>query len=186
MGEWIGREAVRKYLWDYLVRHNRYGDELSFKDTYDSIRTYCHQVLDRDMLNTRNVSYNEHCRMAQCELELHDSEVRELVEELVLKMRKRQAKDNINRITAGAILNPILDRAGFRYYIEYQKTGVKINVQFLPKKKAQLYMSYSKVRKESDKLVGNILSLKQIYAYFGHNSGIVNIPVDEEELFDRK
>ena len=45
-------------------------------------------------------------------------------------------------------------------------------------------MSYSKVRKESDKL--NILSLKQIYAYFGHNSGILDIPVDEEELFDKK
>lgn len=53
-------------------------------------------------------------------------------------------------------------------------------------KEGAAFMSYSKVRKESDKLVGNILSLKQIHAYFGHNSGIVDIPVDEEELFDKK
>lgn len=186
MEEWIGLEAVRKYLWDYLLHHDRKGDMISFGDTYDSIRTYCYQVLDKDMLNTRNVSYREHCRIARRELELHDSEVRELVEELVLKMKKRQARDNINRVTAEAILNPLLEQSGFKYYIEYQKTGVKINVQLLPKKKAQLYMSYSKVRNESDKLVGNILSIKQIYTYFGRNSGIVNISADEEALFDRK
>lgn len=186
MEKWIGLEAIRKYVWNYLLYRNREGAKISFNETYDMIKSYIYQALDSNLLNTHNVSRKEHCRIARREMELHDTEIKELIEELVLKMGKKQAKDNINRITARAILRPILDRAGFKYYIEYPKTGVKINVQFLPKKKAQLYMSYSKVHKESDKLVNNILSIKQIYTYFGHNSGIVNISMDEEELFNKE
>lgn len=186
MEEWTGLEAVRIYLWDYLLRHYRHGDKISFESAYRSLKWDCHHVFGRDFLNTRHLSYDEHCSMARRELELHDSEVREILEELLLKMSKKQAKDNINRVTAAAILNPLLDRAGFEYYIEYQRTGVKINVRLLPKRKAQLYLSYAKVRNESDKLVDMILSIKRMYSYFGHSSGIVNIPDDEEELFDKK
>ena len=83
-------------------------------------------------------------------------------------------------------ININCNRSTNEYYIEYQRTGVKINVRLLPKRKAQLYMSYAKVRNESDKLVDMILSIKRMYSYFGHSSGIVNISADEEELFDKK
>lgn len=85
------------------------------------------------------VSYKGHCRMARCELEFHDSEVRELVEELVQKMRKRQAKDNINWITAGAILNPYWTGSVSNIISSIRKPASKSMSSFFRKRMRSIY-----------------------------------------------
>ncbi len=179
-------DMVRKYIWDNMLWRNNNGYPISFENICQVIRNDIHRALSREYLFSLGDDYRENVKTCRKILAEHDSEVREIIEELLLKLDKKNAKDGINRITAEAILEPLLDRSGLKYFIEYQKTGVKIHVRLRPKKKAQLYMSYSRVRKESDQLVDNILKLRQMYDYFGPNSGIVNIPQDEENLFDKR
>ncbi len=174
-------ELVRKYLWNYLLWRNKNGYTASHEDAYNTLTKHIYYALRGEYYDSLGTRYKE--QKALEILKAHESEVREVIEELHLKLDKKNAKVDVNKITARAILEPLLDEAGMKYHIEYQKTGVKINVQLLPKKKGQLYMSYSRVRKESDKLISNILSLRQMYECFGHNSGIVNIGKEETEKF---
>ncbi len=176
-------ELVRKYLWRYLLWKSQNGYMVSYEDSHKALTDHINYALRGEYYNNLGTHYKEQKRRALEILDAHATEVREVIEELHLKLDKKNAKEDVNRITARAILEPLLDEVGMKYYIEYQKTGVKINVQLLPKKKGQLYMSYSKVRKECDKLISNILSLKQMYEYFGHNSGIINISKEETEKF---
>ncbi len=176
-------ELVKKYLWNHLLWRARNNYAVSYEDSQKTIRDYIHYVLHGEYYNKLGASYKERRRKAEEILDAHEQEVREIIDELHLKIYRKSAKEDINIITARAILEPLLDEAGMKYYIEYLKTGVKINVQLLPKKKGQLYMSYSRIMKESDKLISNILCIRQMYDYFGSNSGIVNITREETDKF---
>ncbi len=176
-------ELIRKYLWNFLLWKNREGYTQSFNSMYKRINSDLNYALRGDYFTGLGTNFDQRIARAKQLLSEHDREVKDIIEELLLKMNRKNAKVDINRITAKAILEPLLDEVGLKYYIEYQKTGVKINVQLLPKKKGQLYMSYNRVMKESAKLIGNILKLKELYEYFGHNSGIVNISKEEEVRF---
>ncbi len=174
-------ELVRKYLWNYLLWRDKNGYKASCEDAYNALTNHINYALRGEYYNSLGTHHKEHRALEI--LKAHEPEVREVIEELHLKLDKKNAKEDVNRITARAILEPLLDEAAMKYHIEYQKTGVKINVQLLPKKKGQLYMSYSRVRKESDKLIGHINTLQQMYDFFGHNSGIVNISREETDKF---
>ncbi len=176
-------ELIRKYIWNSLLWKSRNSYSISIEDSYQSNRTEIRHALQGEYYNNLGTHYQEQKRRALEILDAHETEVREIIDELHLKLDRKNAKEDINRITAKAILESMLDEAGLKYYIEYQKTGVKINVQLQQKKKGLLYMSYSRVIKESGKLIDNILILKQMYDYFGHNSGIVNISKEEIDLF---
>ncbi len=174
-------ELVRKYLWDYLLWRAKNGYRASREDAYNTLAKHIYYALRGEYYDNLGTRYKE--QRALEILNAHEAEVREIIEELYLKLDKKNAKEDINKISARAVLEPLLDEAGLKYHIEYQKTGVKINVQLLPKKKGQLYMSYSRVRKDSDKLIDHITNLRQMYDYFGHNSGIVNISKEENDKF---
>ncbi len=64
-------------------------------------------------------------------------------------------------------------------------TNISISATELQELLERTPSSYSRIRNESDRLIDNILKLRQMYDYFGHNSGIVNIPKDEEQQFDK-
>ncbi len=176
-------ELIRKYLWNFLLWKNREGYAQSFNSMYKRIGSDLNYALRGNYFTGLGSNFDQRITKAKQLLSEHDREVKDIIEDLLLKMDRKNAKEDINRITAKAILEPLLDDAGLKYHIEYQKTGVKLNVQLLPKKKARLYMSYSRVMKESNMLIDNILQLKKMYDYFGHNSGIVNIGKEETDLF---
>ncbi len=177
-------ELVKKYLWRYLLWRANNGYMVSYEDSYKALTDHMNYALRGEYYSNLGTHYREQKSRALEILDAHETEVREIIEELHLKLDKKSAKEDVNMISARAILEPLLDEVGMKYYIEYQKTGVKINVQLLPKKKGLLYMSYSRVMKESDKLIGNIEKLKSMFEYFGHNSGIVNITREEDRLFN--
>lgn len=176
-------DLVRNYLWRHMLWIDNMGYNNSFEESSRSIKSDIHHALSGDYLDGLGETYKEKYARADEILEAHSAEVSVIIEELLLKMDKKKSRISINQISAQAILEPVMELSGFKYYIEYQKNGVRINVQLLPKKKAMLYLSYSKVHNEYDKLVDNILILKQMYEYFGVNSGIVNIARYEMDKF---
>ncbi len=176
-------DLVRNYLWKTILWRNNEGYNNSFDELQRIIKRDIHHALKGDYLFGLGNTYKERYARAAEILEQHSAEVNEVIEEQLLKLGKKNAKVMINKITAQAIIEPLLNNAGFIYYIDYQKTGAKLNVVLLPKKKAVLYMSYGKIMKESGRLVENILKIKQMYEYFGHNSGIVNISGKDYDKF---
>ncbi len=176
-------DLIRDYLWKFLLWKNREGYAQTFNSMYKRIDSDINYALRGEYFNSLGSDFDRRIVRARQLLKQHDTEVKDLIEELILKMNRKNAKDSINQISAKAILEPLMDETGLSYHIEYQKTGVKLNIQLLPKKKAALYMSYSRVRNESDRLIGHIMQLKEMYDYFGHNSGIVNITKEETDRF---
>ncbi len=176
-------DLVRKFVWDYLLWCDREGRFVSFEKMNNMVAGDIHHALQGDYFNGLGPDFKERKRVALGILNSHEAEVKGLIEELFLQMDRKKFKESIHRTSAKAVLEPLLDEMGVEYYIEYLKNGVKINVRLLPKKKAQLYMSYSKVRKESDNLIYWISEFKRMYGYFGVNSGIVNISNVEQEMF---
>ncbi len=176
-------DLVRNYLWKYMMWRERERFSLSFNHLYNRVRSDINYILRGQSFYDEWTNFDERIEIGKQLLEENDREIKEIIEELLLKMNKKKTNEQIRQISARAILEPILDESCLKYYIEYQKNGVKINLQLLPKKKASLYMSYGRLMSESDKLLDNILIIKQMYEYFGSNSGIVNINKEEMERF---
>ncbi len=84
-------ELVRKFLWSNLLWRARNRYEISHENSRKTIKDYIHYALRGEYYDKLGASHKE---------------------------RRRKAEDDINMITARAILEPLLDEAGMKYYIK--------------------------------------------------------------------
>ncbi len=176
-------EFARKYIWKSLLWKNQNGYRISFEIMYDYIKRSGQEPLPREYRESLGSSYSKRKAEIARRFDLLDGEMRRLIEELLLRLDKKNAKDSINQITAKAVLEPLLADTGMKFYVEYMRTGVKIHIRLNDRRKAQLYFSYPKVRKETDTIVSNILKFKELYDSFGSNSCITTFCSYEEKHF---
>ncbi len=185
MTDEIYLKKVRQRLNTYITYCNIHGLPIN--------RKRLDQEAKRAIICVQNAFYQktgihtpDHSHKGRRELEARlGPMIDAIIEEAEFDGRKNKAKLAVNRIAVESILEPLLEDAGYEYYLDFLSSSVKLNIKISRDRKALLYASYAKIRKSPEDIINNILKLKQIHEFFGPNSGIIRIEKDESGSFKK-